>query len=394
MPEEIDIESLSPEEVEAKMDDIKAKLTGKEKVPESEETKKTEVEPSKEEEKTFEELEAEEEDDYDVAMKGALKAKIEESKTPEEIAKEEEAKLLAEEEEVIEKKVEPAKGTEEVKLTPEQAKSVKIDLLKIAGEDKILKIKDREVKISELSPEEVTFYLQRGIRADDVFKESAQLRKEVDDEKSILSERAELLGRTVRKGETEQTPGTTFPKETIVPKELEPDDLDTDKEKVLKETCKTLITEVNQLKVRGIEQTIRQGEQEFSGEINAHIEDFPLASTEEVIAVRSSNSRIPIKEIMRVSDANYGNVKFVEKIFKHRPDIQRHFTDKIVSDYKHKISKRRGIPEKTSETLKVTPIATKSKLDLKGKKIEDYSFEDAEALAKKAAQQLKDDSEE
>ena len=245
MPEEIDIESLSPEEVEAKMDDIKAKLTGKEKVPESEETEKTEKEPSKEEQKTFEELEEEEEDDYDITMKKALKAKIEEEKTPEELAKEEEEKLLTEEE-VIEKKVEEPAKTEEVKLTPEQAKELKVELLKVAGEDKILKIKDKEVKISELTPEEVTFYLQRGIRADDVFQESARARKEVDDERNILSERAELLGKTVRKGGTEQTPGLALLKETTTPKELEPDDLDTEKESVLKETCKTLITEVNQ----------------------------------------------------------------------------------------------------------------------------------------------------
>lgn len=393
MPEEIDIENLSPEEVETKMEKIRAKLTEKE-VPESksEEAEKTE-EPSKEEQKTFEELE-EEDDDYDVAMKKALKASEEESKTDEEKAKEEEDKLLAEEE-VIEKKVEePAKGTEEKVLTPEQAKAVKVELLKIAGEDKILKIKDKEVPLSELTPEEVTFYLQRGIRADDVFKESARVRKEIDDEKSILSQRAELLGRTVRTGEVEQAPGLAFQKETPTPKELEPDDLDTDKETVLKETCRTLITEVNQLKVQGVEQVIRQGEQEFSGEINAHKEDFPLASTEEVIAVRSANSRIPIKEIMRVSDSNYGNIKFVEKVFKHRPDIKRHFTDEIVSDYKHKISKRRGIPEKKSGTAKVTPIATQSKLKLGGKKIEDYSFEDAEALARKAVAKLKEDTEE
>jgi len=393
MPEEIDIESLSPEEVEAKMDSIKAKLTGKEEIPKSEETEKTEKEPSKEDKVTFEAIE-EEEDDYDVAMKKALKTSIEESKTDEEKATEEEERLLAEEE-VIEKKVEPVKEElEEKTLTPEQAKSVKVELLKIAGEDKVLKIKDKEVPISELTPEEVTFYLQRGIRADDIFKESAQLRKEVDSEKTILSERAELLGRTVRKGEVEQTPGLAFPKETTIPKELEPDDLDSDKESVLKETCRNLITEVNQLKVRSVEQVIRQGEQEFSGEINANKDDFPLASTEEVIAVRSANSRIPIKEIMRVSDANYGSKDFVEKVFKHRPDIKRHFTDKIVSDYKAKISKRRGISEKKSGALRVQPIASESKLKLGGKKIEDYSFEDAEALARKAVAKLKDEAEE
>jgi hypothetical protein len=387
MPE-IDIESLSPDEVEAKLDSIKAKLSGEEE-PKSEETQKTTEEPSKEEDKTFEEPE-EEEDDYDTTMKNALKASEAEKKEIKEAGEEEEI-----EEKVVEKKVEePAKGTEETKLTPEQAKEVKIELLKIAGEDKILKIKDKEVPISELTPEEVTFYLQRGIRADDVFQESARIRKEVDSEKSILSERAEVLGRTVRKGGEEQPSGLAFLKETTIPKELEPDDLDSEKEKVLKETCKTLITEVNQLKVRGVEQVIRQGEQEFTGEIKAHKSDFPLASTEEVIAVRSANSKIPIKEIMQVSDSHYGSVDFVKEVFKHRPDIKRHFTDEIVSDYKHKISKRRGIPEKQSGTVKVQPVASDTKLKLGGKKIEDYDFNDAEALAKKAYAKLKSDAEE
>jgi len=393
MPEELDIEGLDAEDVESKLEEIKAKLKGEETKPKSEETEKTEK-PSKED-ITFKDIEEEEDDDYDRVMKQVKEVEEEEGKTDEEKAKEAEEKLLAEEEAEEKKaKEEPVKELEEVKLTPEQAKDVKEAVLKIAGEDKILKIKDKEVPLKELTPDEIVFHLQRGIRADDVFKESARIRKEVDAEKNILSERTDLLSRRVREGEIEPTKRMPFPQETSVPKELEPDDLDTEKETVLKDTCRNLIKEVNQLKVQGVEQVIRQGEQDFSNEINAHKGDFPLASTEEVIAVRTHNSKIPIREIMQVSDAHYGSVEFVKEVFKHRPDIKRHFTDEIVSDYKHKISKRRGTPEKPSGTVKVKPVATESKLKLRGKKAEDYSFADAEALAKKAAEKLKREYEE
>jgi hypothetical protein len=87
---------------------------------------------------------------------------------------------------------------------------------------------------------------------------------------------------------------------------------------------------------------------EFLDELTTHKNDFPLASTEEVIAVHSLRPDIPLADLVRRSHAIYGSAEHVKEVFKYAPEVRKQVEDEIISAYLARNSKARVIPQKPS----------------------------------------------
>jgi len=310
----------------------------------------------------------EEEDDDEESVFDDLneEKKEEEGKKKEEIVGEKK-------EEVVEEEVKEEVKKEEV-VDEKVAAKVKEDLLKIVGEDAVAKIKGKEIAVKDLTPEETMFYLQRGIRSDDVFKEASEMRKEAEKIKEGASQSASLFNQMMSK-RGDQPFGKPSDGEATYPKGIQEEEMDSEEVKSQKEVSRQMFDELQELKGQAGEARILRGEQELFGTIEKHRPDFPLASTEETICVKAMYKDVPIDKIMQESDKKYGSTDFVEKVFKHRPDIKRHFYDKFVSAYVAKKPTQTKIVEKPSGGTRV-----KSGLENKPPR----TFEEATEAAKKA----------
>lgn len=280
-------------------------------------------------------------------------------------------------EEVVEevKKEEEVEEVKEEKAVDEKvAAKVKEDLLKIVGEDAVAKIKGKEIPVKDLTPEETMFYLQRGIRADDVFKKASEMKRDAEKTKEGASQSASLFNQMMSKRK-DQPFGEPSGKEATYPKGIQDDETDSEDVKAQKEVSRKMFDELQDLKGQAGEARILRGEQELFGTIEKHQPDYPLASTEEVICVKAQYRDVPIDKIMQESDKRYGSTDFVEKVFKHRPDIKRHFYDKFVSAYVAKKPTQNKIAEKPSGGTRVKTGEEKKV---------PRTFEEATEAAKKA----------
>ena len=321
-------------------------------------------------ESDFEDLEEEDDEDEDDDLESDLKDldEKEEEVVEKEVEKKKEEEVIEEIEE--EKKPEEKEGVVDKKV----AEKVKEELLKIVGEDAVAKIKGVERPVKDFTPEEAMFYLQRGFRADEVFKEASEIRKEAEKTKEGTSQSASLFNQMMskRKG---QPLGEPSEKEATYPKGIQDEETDSEDVKAQKEVSRKMFDDMQELKGQAGEAKILRGEQELFGAIEKHRPDFPLASTEETICVKAMYGNVPIDKIMQESDKKYGSTDFVEKVFKCRPDIKRHFYDKFVSAYVAKKPTQKKIAEKPSGGARV-----KTGVEIKTPR----TFEEATEAAKKA----------
>lgn len=369
-----------PEVVEKKLKEAGEKLRASKPAASEEE-----LSPEKEEaeEVGFEDLDTD--DDYDKAIRKMKQEEEKKSKKKPEEEEEEEAEVEEEgKKEEAEKGKKP--GTEEEKAQAKLAQKVKEDLLKVVGQDAIAKIKGREYRIKDWTPQEVLFYLQKGFRADESMREADAIKKTAESQIASLSEKADLANRMLRGGSPEQ-PLRQPSEKVTVPEELKEDQYDDAQTKSLKVLGRTLLERLNKVEEQTQLQTLEQAEDRFFKEIDSHKEEYPLASPEEVVAVKAMHPRIPVSEIMAEGDKHYGCIEFVKKVFKHRPDIERQVYEEHVNRYLAGKKKAKVVPQKSTGTAQVSKGAPKVKFD------EHFSFEQAEALAKAAIKQRQKEAE-
>ena len=114
---------------------------------------------------------------------------------------------------------------------------------------------------------------------------------------------------------------------------------------------------------------------EFLDDLTLHKTDFPLASTEEVIAVHSLRPDIPLADLVRRSHAIYGSIEHIREVFKHAPEVRKTVEDEFIAAYLARNSKARVIPQKPSTQGARSVPAAKAKV---------RGFDDAGQAAKKA----------
>ena len=283
---------------------------------------------------TFEDLTTDEEDyNMDDDSPPFTREEAEAEAAKEDTGEEMEAEETGEE---IEEKIEAA--DKEIGETLEEAEkeSAVDDVIAAIGEDTILKIKGKEYRVGDLPKDEVAGYMQKGLRFYQRMEELAAKEKDLTKKEEILNRGAETVQRLMA------NQGVAPQEAVSVPTELEADEMDSDEVKALKKISQTLFKKVDKLE-KNYEQTSYQSEwNRLEGEITSLTPDYPLASKEEVIAIKANYPNATTREIMEKSHNYYSSDEYFDKVLAARPEKKRELSEKAESEYLARKQKTTG----------------------------------------------------
>ena len=252
------------------------------------------------------------------------------------------------------------------------------EILKHLGMDSTLKIKGREYKLSDFGKEDLLAFVQKGVRM-------TQIGTELSKREQTLAERerqAEANALEATRLVSQYRPAGATKVDETPPKELQPSEYDTDDVKAVKQAALTVWQQNREQtqRLNAIEGGLQSQQteaktREFLDNLTLHKTDFPLASTEEVIAVHALRPDIPLADLVRRSHAIYGSAEHVKEVFKHAPEVRKQVEDEIIAAYLARNSKAKVIPQKPSTQGVRTAPAAKAKI---------RNFDDAGQAAKKA----------
>jgi hypothetical protein len=255
----------------------------------------------------------------------------------------------------------------EVKPTKEQIQEEKIkeaiakDLINHLGEDTILNIKGKQYPLKNLSKDEIVKYLQIGMRPNQIYDDLAAQRKEIELKEATLTRGAETVQRLMEQYGTTSNQGMTRGTTTI-PDILKPSELDTDEVKALKQLSLSLSERVGSVEKNAQQSNMERQGQAMMAEINALKNDYPAASIEEAIAIKSYYPDIPLDKIMEHSHKHYASKEYLDTVFKADPTIRREVKEEMVKEYLAQKAKAKVIPRKSGasglsiETGKTKPV--------------------------------------
>jgi len=261
------------------------------------------------------------------------------------------------------------------------------------GKDTILKVKGKEYKLSEFKPEEVQTFLQKGLRFTQLTQETADRERALDERERSLNASAQRLN-ALQRTQTELKPGATTEQE--LPKELKPNDLDSEEMKALKSVAaeswkakQALTARLDALEGRANSQQVEEASKAFINDIAAMKKsDYPLASLEEVIAIHSLRPDIPVKEIVKKSHEIYSSRQHVDSVLSANPLLRKELKDEMVAEYLSERKKTGSVAGRPSPSLgRVVPARTP------GKQIP-RNFEEAGKMAKRRIAELEAAAEE
>ena len=275
------------------------------------------------------------------------------------------------EDEPEEDKPEEAEVAKEEKPGAEQAaaktKAEKTteEVLKYLGMDSPLKIKGKEYKLSDFGKEDLLAFVQKGARMTQVGTELSKREQAVADRERV----AESNVLQVTRLREQYQPVAATRVEATPPPELQPSEYDTEDVKAVKQAALTMWKE-NQSQAQrlnaiegGIQsQQTESRTREFLDDLTSHKTDFPLASTEEVIAVHALRPDIPLADLVRRSHAIYGSIEHIREVFKHAPEVRKVVEDEFIAAYLARNSKARVIPQKPSTQGARSVPAAKTKI--------------------------------
>lgn len=280
-------------------------------------------------------------------------------------------------EEAEEETEEVEEETEEVEETEEKVdESAVNDVITAVGEDTILKIKGQEYRVGDLPKDEVASYLQKGLRFYQRMEELAAKEKDLTKKEEILNRGAETVQRLMANQQGDASVETIS-----TPSELQADEMDSDEVKALKKISSDLYKKVNKLE-KNYEQTSYQSEwNRLEGEINSLTPDYPLASKEEVIAIKANYPNATVREIMEKSHNYYASDEYFDKVLAARPEKARELSEKAESNYLARKQKTTG---KKVARKKSASTATGKVSDSKPKR--PRTFEEARIATQKFLQ--------
>lgn len=268
-------------------------------------------------------------------------------------------------------------GAEQAAAKTEADKTTEA-VLKYLGMDSPLKIKGKEYKLSDFGKEDLLAFVQKGVRMTQIGTELSKREQTVADRERVAESNA-LQATKLRE---RYHPAEATKVEATPPKELQPSEYDTEDVKSVKQAALMMWKE-NQSqaqRLNAIEGGIQSQQtetktREFLDDLTSHKTDFPLASTEEVIAVHALRPDIPLADLVRRSHAIYGSIEHVKEVFKHAPEVRKQVEDEFIAAYLARNSKAKVIPQKPSTQGVRSVPAAKAKI---------RGFDDAGQAAKKA----------
>ncbi len=298
-----------------------------------------------------------------------------------EVEEEEEVEGETEEKEEVVEKPEKVKA-DETGLTATQQQAVKDQVLKIVGPDAILKVKGIEKKASDLTPQEMTVYLQKGMNADRLFQEHAAAKKQVDSERETVRQSALALQEYMKEhpaGRTGSQSGLADGSGYItkLPDYLKPHPDDTPEVQQWKESQVQMLDEFNAMKRYVVGNAQQAVDQKKVDDVVALRDTYPMASIDEVLAVKSVRPNVDSEELMRASHNYYSGTDFMKKAMTANPTFKREYDAEVIKSY---LAKKGGAPKIPGKKARGSSIEKVSfggeRKNVKG------TFEDADKLSR------------
>jgi len=262
------------------------------------------------------------------------------------------------------------KKADAVQAAPkEEVEKTNKEILDYLGMDSTLKIKGKEYKLREFSKDDLRAFIQKGVRMTQIGNELSQREQTLAERERLAEANARRATELMAQVEQFKVSGASAVKaDAEPPEELIPSDYDTEDVRAMKQAALATWKANKELsqRLQSIESGIQSQQTEseskkFLDELNSHRADFPLASVEEVIAVHSLRPDIPLGDLVRRSHSIYGSVEHVDDVFKHCPEVRKHFEDKAVANYLARQNKSRVISEKpSSQGARQVPAAKKA----------------------------------
>lgn len=289
------------------------------------------------------------------------------------------------EEEDLEEDVDDVDEKEEVEEEPEAEdeggdpyKKVRDDIISTLqdGEDTMFTVKGKQYRAGDIPSAEWVNIIQKGIRGDQIFQETAQLRRELERERELVNRGTEQVQRLLEEyGQGgKQKPG----KDARVPDFLKPNDLDSDQEKLLKQYAADVTQRVAALEASTQDSEIKQYENQVLTEVKELAKEYPVASVDEVLAVKAQYPKERLEDLMRMSNQYYSSLDFLRKALEANPTAARELEETFVRKYNAKKSKARNVGVKRSRTSGSKKVSTQQAM----KPGKDFTFDNAEDIAR------------
>jgi len=290
--------------------------------------------------------------------------------TEEEVVEED----VVEDEEEIQEEVEEKEETTEVEGDDPFSK-IRADTIKALpeGEDTLFIVKGKEYRAADIPAKEWVNILQKGLRADQLFTEMGESRRSLEQDRDLVRREREQAQRILDQyGQGEKDGKKQM---AGIPDFLKPNELDTDEMRALKQFALDQHQRVSTLETGAKDSEIKHWEGELLAEIKTLQKEYPQASVDEVLAVRSMGVPESNEELMRISHGYYSSLKFIERSLEANPTAARELEEKIMKKhYAKEGGKPRNVSVKRSRTSGGQKVSTKpsKKLGL------DFDFENAE----------------
>jgi hypothetical protein len=280
------------------------------------------------------------------------------------------------EEEQVEQKEEVEETKEEESEDGDPYSKIREDILKVVDEDTILKIKDKELRVGDLSKDELVMHLQKGIRANDLFQEAAETRRQLEQERALVTKGAQAVQQLLSQQEQGKT-RTSASLDNFLDK-LKVDEYDTENEKSLKLIAAEMAKELDTLKRDVHDSKKATYEGAVVNEIKTLKKQYPLASVDEVLAVKTSRPDASLDRLMEAGHNYYSSLEFIDEALKANPQAKRELEERVIRDYNAKKGKAKKVPLKQSRTSGSKKVSERSRPKMGF----GYGFDDAEAYGK------------
>lgn len=290
----------------------------------------------------------------------------EDTREDEEVEEEEAGEETEEEEEVTVEKEEVEGDDPYQKIREDTIKALP------DGEDTLFVVKGKEYRAADIPAKEWVNILQKGLRADQLFSEMGDSRRSLEQERELVRRNNEQAQRIL---DQYGQGGKDGQKQTAaVPDFLKPNELDTDEMRLLKQYAADVTHRVTTLETGVQSSEVQRYEGEILTEVKTLAKEYPVASVDEVLAVKSLYPREKLDELMRLSNQYYSGLEFQKKAREANPTVARELDEAAVKAYLAKKGKSKAVGVKRSRTSGGQKVSTKPSKEIGL----NFGFDDAE----------------
>lgn len=237
----------------------------------------------------------------------------------------------------------------EKKLTPEEEADKKamdevIHHLDADGGGTKYKIKGKEYDVRDLTPQEFKDRFSKAGRFYEAMEELANERKQVQEKERLAEEGAR------RSQEIMEKYGGGKPDEVKIPTALKVLEDDPEDVRALKEMNAQMYTELQGLKTNYQQQAQTMTEQELFRQLDTVTKEFPMASKEEIVAVKYNYPDADLRTIAERSHNNRISDPYIDAVLDARPERLREIREKAIEEYLAKKQQVTKVSRKKSST--------------------------------------------